>query len=146
MVPSVGSVGDIITIGKLITELITALNDCRGSAHSFQLVVQELQAFGAVIQETDNLIRNSPPQPGRDALRAALGQVCENSRMSIAAALSRVRKYQDSLKIGGSGHRVQDTARKVQWKIFEVDEAEKFRLELIARTSSLHGLLLFWNM
>ncbi|KAL9089679.1 MAG: hypothetical protein Q9159_002407 [Coniocarpon cinnabarinum] len=141
-----GSVGDIIALTKLIKELVEALNDSRGAAHDFRKLVRQLQSLGSVLQEVHLLLCRHEPSPGLDALRASTIRVAAGCQESAEEFLAQVRKYQQSLREGGSGRKIVDGVRKVQWRLLKKEDAQAFQSQLLAQTSSLQTLVELWNI
>ncbi|KAL9059369.1 MAG: hypothetical protein Q9162_001238 [Coniocarpon cinnabarinum] len=141
-----GSVGDIIALTKLVKELVEALNDSRGAAHDFRKLVRQLQGLGSVLQEVHLLLRRHEPSPGLDALRASTIRVAAGCQESAEEFLAQVRKYQQSLREGGSGRKIVDGVRKVQWRLLKKEDAQAFQSQVLAQTSSLQTLVELWNI
>ncbi|KAK3332118.1 hypothetical protein B0T19DRAFT_456649 [Cercophora scortea] len=117
-----GAVGDIISVSLLAKELMLALDSTRGSASEYQAIVRELLFLDLALLKVEDLLRTTGDSPEIQAL---------------------IRKYDGSLAArGGSGNRLMDVARKVQWKASDKQrDIDKFRVELTGYTESL-GLLL----
>ncbi|KAL9082773.1 MAG: hypothetical protein Q9159_006186 [Coniocarpon cinnabarinum] len=122
----VASVGDIIAVGLLIKDLVSALNEARGSSHDFQQLVRQLQSLGDVLHQVETLVRRHDASPGLNALCVSITRRTATCEDLIKPFFLKVRKYQHSLKVGGSGSVFQDAACKMRWKICEADEVESF--------------------
>ncbi|KAL9050967.1 MAG: hypothetical protein Q9162_006318 [Coniocarpon cinnabarinum] len=142
----VASVGDIIAVGLLIKDLVSALNEARGSSHDFQQLVRQLQSLGDVLHQVETLVRRHDASPGLNALCVSITRRTATCEDLIKPFLLKVRKYQHSLKVGGSGSVFQDAACKMRWKICEADEVESFRAHLLTHTISIQALLEMWNI
>ena len=143
---AVGSAGDIISLCLLIKAIVKALHDSRGSSHSFQRLVVQLQALERALLEVDLLIRKHETSPELNALCVAAGQAASNCRNTAGPFLIRLRTFQQSLRPGGTRNKVKDALRKVQWATLHEDEVDKFYAEVAAHTASLNMLLITWSM
>ena len=143
---SCGSVGDVIAVCQLVKDLIAALNDCRGSSGEFNELVKELQSLARALHEVNVLATKHEGTQELYALVEAARAAAQGCRESINRMLKRVRRYQDSLRLGGSGNAFKDTARKVQWRILEKEEVDRFRAEVTAHANSLNIVLISASM
>ena len=141
-----GSVGDIIAVSLLVKDLVSALNDCRGSSGEFKEVLRELQSLERALLEDNVLANKHEATQELHALVEAARAAAQGCRQSIDCMLQRVRRYQESLRSGGSGNLLKDGARKVQWKIVERDEIDRFRAEVAAHANSLNIVLISASM
>lgn len=141
-----GSVGDIIAVALLVKDLASALNDCRGSSNEFKEVLRELQSLERALREVNVLATKHEATQELHALVEAARAAAQACRQSIDSMLHRVRRYQESLRHGGSGNLLKDGARKVQWKILESDEVDRFRAEVSAHANSLNIVLISASM
>ena len=141
-----GSVGDIISVCLLIKDLVDALNDCQGSAHDYQQLVKELRSLERVLLQVNQLVCKYEASPALNVYCVDARDAVENCRQSAEPFLKQLKTYSRSLKPGGSGNVVKDTVRKVQWKVVQTDNLEKFYKEITTQTNTLNSLLLTWNM
>ena len=141
-----GSVGDIISLCMLIKDLVDALNGCQKSSHSFQQLVLELQSLERALLEVELLVRKHEASAELNALCVATSQIITNCRRCTEPFLRRVKTYQQTLRPGGSGNRLKDVSRKMQWKMLRKDEVDVFYAEISAHTGSLNMLLITWSM
>ena len=64
-----GSVGDIITVVGIIKDLITTLNDSRGSSADYHRITHELRNFENILHNLDALIKACENHTEYTALR-----------------------------------------------------------------------------
>ncbi|KAM7192580.1 hypothetical protein V8F20_008789 [Naviculisporaceae sp. PSN 640] len=135
-----GSFGDLLAIGILIKDIIVCLDDCRGASKEYQDLVQSLTILGTAIQEVDLIFRGQ-------RRRAVAPRLCESASKSIAQIQrtlesfnEKLQKFRPSLTPGGSGNRLKDVARKIQFKMDEKD-MEKFKGEVTGYTVALRILM-----
>ena len=141
-----GAVGDVIAVVLLIKDLVAALNDCRGSAYNFQLLVQQLQSLERALIEVDLLVKKHAASPGLSALCCAVGEAAGHCQNSAKSFYEKVKKYQQSLKPHGSGNFLKDTTRKIQFQILDRKDIDEFYGQVTAHVSSLNLLMITWSM
>jgi hypothetical protein len=54
----------------------------------------------------------------------------DQCRLSISAFLDNIKSYNRSLGVGGSGSRLRDAAKKIQWTLTQKDDLVRFRTEI----------------
>lgn len=137
----VGSLGDVIAVSLLARDLARALDDTRGSATEYQQVIQELWAFDQALHEVEHLSANCGQAVRANALCQTTTGMALQCRGSIDAFLTVIKRYQASLRKGGSGNVLRDTYWKVHWKVSQKDELQKFRAIISGQVSMLNMLL-----
>lgn len=135
-----GAVGDFIALSVLIKDIIGALDDCRGSSKVYQDLVQSLVILDGALGEVDQVFRD----PRRATFAQRLCATALESVRQINDALQsfhdNLKKFRPSLGPGGSGNRLKDAARKIQFKMDEKDISAANR-EIRAYTMTLSVLL-----
>lgn len=137
----VGSLGDVIAVSLLVKDLVTALDDTRGSAPEYQHVKRELVALNEALLEVEQLCASCGHAVQVNALRQTAKQIALQCRESIDAFLSKINCYEASLREGGSSNVMKDIYWKVHWKISHKDDLQKFRTIINGQVSSLNTLL-----
>ena len=137
----VGSLGDVIALSLLVNDLVTALDDTRGSATEYQEVMRELWALDRALLEVEQLSINCGQAIQINALRQTSKQIALQCRESIDAFLTRIKRYQASLREGGSSNVIKDIYWKLHWKVSHKDDLQKFRTVINGQVSSLNTLL-----
>lgn len=127
--PSFGSVGDFLSIGILIKDVIVALDDCRGSSRKHQKLRQGL----VLLEETINLVQRAFHNPELvvpdDISTSATGLISQICQSVTTFKSQKLEKYSASFSPGGSGNSFKDAARKIQFK-FDEEDIEKFQGEI----------------
>jgi|SRR5215469_4918252 len=136
-----GSIGDIISVSLLVKDLLLALNDTRGSSAEYQEVVRELYILDSALLQVEQLSRTYTTTPELYALCETAKSTVQKCRTCVDAFTKHIRKYNKSLGVGGSGNRLKDAARKLQWSVSEKDEVAKFRAEVVGYSNSIHMLI-----
>ena len=141
----IASVGDIVSVCLLVKDLVQALQECRGSDREFQQLIKELQSLERALLEVHRLVRDHETTPELYSLCAAAEEASKNCHCSIDRKLKEVKKYQETLRAGGSGNFLKDTRRKLQWGLMEKNDLDRFHAEVTAHVHSLQILLLGTN-
>ncbi|TFY54954.1 hypothetical protein EVG20_g9496 [Dentipellis fragilis] len=143
---SFGSVGDIIAVVQLLNQVRRALCDSTGSAAEYQALIADLDAFADVLCAVQHALNPPAYQPARrrSVPPPVANAWCHALQMS-AGLLDEIRrkvlKYQDSLRIGGSGSMMRDSWRKVGWALFKKPELEGIRRRVMDQVEVLNILL-----
>lgn len=136
-----GSVGDIISISLLIKDLVKSLDEIRGSSAEFQAVIRELWSLDHALIEVVVLFRSCEQTAQLNALSATANECAENCRTCITSFQEQTKKFNLSLKGGGSGSKIRDGVFKVRWQFMEREALAKFRAEIHAHCFSINILL-----
>jgi hypothetical protein len=140
-----GSVGDLITIGLLIKDLVAALNQSRGSQAEYKQLVDELNLLQDVLARIDHLVNTAGATGGRrfevSALHDTTLQIAQNCGKCIEGFSIRLKKYGKTL--GSSGVRTKSEAFKavaanIRWQLVEKEEVVRFRAEIASQTAALN--------
>ena len=136
-----GSVGDIISISLLIKDLVTSLDNSRGSSAEYQAVIRELWSLDHALLEVGLLFRSCEQTIRLNALSDTANECAERCRKCITAFKERIEKFGKSLQSGGSGSFVRDAALKIRWQVSEKESLATFRAEINAHCFSINMLL-----
>lgn len=121
-----GSVGDIIALCGLALELSRAVSSARGSAMEYQSLRTDLDQFVQVLTQVVATFAQFEKSPSLDNLEHVTKCIIDECGALIGEVLLRLReKYGESLQPGGSGSRVRDVYKKVE---FSVRERERIQL------------------
>jgi hypothetical protein len=140
------SAGDVIALSILIKDVIKALDDSSGSSTEYQEIVRELWSLDKALLEVEHLSRTYDTTAELNALSCAARRATEQCRLHISKFLDKIKSYNRSLGPGGSGNRLKDAARKVQWTFAQKDELVKFRTEINGHASAINMLLITASM
>ena len=128
--PFAPSPGDIIALGVLIKDLVKALEESRGSSAEYQDCIRKLWALNRVVREVETLCKSDKTTIELSLHHDTLLRIANQCKGLIENVLKEIRKFGPSLRKGGSGSRVRDTLRKVQWQILRSDELAKITAEV----------------
>jgi hypothetical protein len=142
-----GSVGDIIAVGLLIKDLVTALNESRGSQAEYKQLVDKLSLLQDVLARIDALCNTAGATTGRrsevedlhnDTLRIA--QECRKCIESFSLTLKKYGKTLGSSAGRKKGEMIMTSMASLQW-LGEKKDVVKFHAEIARQTTSLIMML-----
>lgn len=139
--PSFGSLGDIISLCVLVKDTCKSFDHARGSSAEYQTILAELCALEDVLLQAALLWEQSEYSDDLEALRVTACRTAEQCRGSMERFRERVKKFDATLRPGGSGNVARDALGKVRWQISQTDELTKFRAEIIAHCTAMNVLL-----
>ncbi|KAH7140853.1 hypothetical protein EDB81DRAFT_66730 [Dactylonectria macrodidyma] len=135
-----GAVGDFISVVVIIRDILSALNDSRGSSRDFRELTQSLKVMEKALEELHGVF-NDPRVPIElDSLQSVALDTARQITCRLTEFRQKIDKYSTSLAHNGSGNPIKDTVKKIQWKL-EEGEVSKFRGEIAGYTASLKILL-----
>jgi hypothetical protein len=133
------AVGDFITAGKLIASIISALYDSRGSSASYQELYRELLSLQHALHRVNSLTSPSSHQPPEIY---AIRCIALSVQYPLADFFTKLQKYDSSLgKSAGSGSKVKDIGRKVEWRLGMDQEVKQIRVILSAHVGTVNMML-----
>src|SRR3954462_3489585 len=107
------SAGDFIAALELVTTIVNALRESGDSSAEYQALIKQLYTLESALIRVKHLELDDKQYSEVLALRQAAAQ-CQNT---IDAFWDKIQKYQPSLRAGGSGKRVRDGWRRIQWAL-----------------------------
>jgi hypothetical protein len=119
------SVGDFISGLSLVRELIKALEDGAGSGQEYRDLIRELYALERALSEVKHLQVDESLQHQKNAIE----QIACQCQDDISKFLSKIDKYQPSLRLHGSGNCLKGSLRKMQWALFQKEDVLNFGLK-----------------
>lgn len=138
MIPFGVSVGDFISGINLVRNLIKALEDTAGSSAEYRDLIKELYSLERALLEVKHLDLDESQHTQSVALQQAAIQ-CQHT---IDEFLQKLRKFQPSLRTGGSRSPWRDGLLKVEWALYKKEDVQKFRAQLHGHTASINMLLM----
>lgn len=136
-----GSVGDIISVCILIKGVVKCLDDSRGSSSEYQAVIRELDSLEHALLEVELMFLSSQGSEELASLQETALSVAAQCEKCITEYRGKVNKYNRSLRHGGSGSFIRDSAMKLKWSLSEKEQLTKFRAEIIAHCLSVNMLI-----
>jgi hypothetical protein len=141
-----GSVGDIIAVSLLIKDLVTALNQSRGSQAEYTQLVDELKLLKDVLDRIVHLCKTTGATTAVrtfevSALHDATLQIAQHCGKYIEGFNIRLQRYGKTLGSSGArtkGEALKATVAKVRWQMVEKEDVVRFRTEIASQTASLN--------
>ncbi|RSL41160.1 hypothetical protein CEP53_012924 [Fusarium sp. AF-6] len=130
-----GSLGDIIAICQVAVQLGRAIGIGSGvvgeSAKEYQDFCEDLDAFVRILMQVVATYQQHEFSPYLDGLDNATKSVIDQCGSLIQDTLAHIQpKYHDSLSSGGSGKKINDIYRKIEWSMREKDRLRDVREKL----------------
>ncbi|KAK2748038.1 hypothetical protein FQN55_004587 [Onygenales sp. PD_40] len=109
------AVGDFITVGKLIADISSCLNDASGAAHQYQHLVLELENLQRVLREIDKLPPDHDDGDGDDDEPTPMLNAIKATALSCRLPLDEFRRDQRNMRRWALGKRgvVEELRRKI---------------------------------
>ncbi|KAL5348141.1 hypothetical protein ACLOAV_006621 [Pseudogymnoascus australis] len=136
-----GSVGDIISVSVVIKDLVQALRESRGSAAEYQEIIRELSILDRVFLEVEQLSGIKGQGTELNVLYTTTDHIINECRKCLRNFLEKCQKYDASLGEGKKENLVRGVSRKIQWRLVERHELDRFRSEINTHSSCLNILL-----
>jgi len=145
-VPFGFSVGDFVAGIGLVRDVIEALQASSSSTARYQGLMSELFALERALLEVKKLGLgdNQATQPERleiEALHGVLRLIVTQCQDTINKLLEKIKKYEGHLSANGSGSKLKDALRKVQWALLTDKDLEESRAEIRGHSNSITMLL-----
>ncbi|EQB44460.1 hypothetical protein CGLO_16799 [Colletotrichum gloeosporioides Cg-14] len=135
-----GAVGDFIAVISLIKDIITALDDSRGSVKDYRDVVRSFEVLQRTVQHVSQIYDDMGTAKDLGDLRILAMSSVSQIQQSLEGFRDRNRKFERSLGGGGAKNVFRDVVRKIRWN-FEEKDVMKIRDEMKGYTASLSMLL-----
>ena len=139
-----GSIGDIIAVSLLIKDLIKCLDGARGSSAEYQSILLELQDLDYALSQVGFLLSHQELQKSGTLEDTAL-RTAEHCKTCIRGFREHIKRYNGSLRDGGSGNLVKDAAFKIKWGLSGKEGISQFRNEIKSYCLALSMLLMSAN-
>ncbi|KAI0534172.1 hypothetical protein GGR58DRAFT_69255 [Xylaria digitata] len=130
------SVGDILAVSKLVADIISCLNDSKGSQSEYRDLVRELECLQISLVHLDKLPRSEASQVLDSIKYAAL-----SCRRPLEEFLARIRNYDRSLGIQSKLNPVKATIDKIKFPLHHGDEIKKLQAYLSVHIGAINTVL-----
>ncbi|KXX74530.1 hypothetical protein MMYC01_209032 [Madurella mycetomatis] len=129
---TLGGLGDIIAVCQIAIQLGRAIGDSRyGSAKSYQDLTKELDMFVKVLMQVVATYPQYESTPYLAGIGTTTKEVVNECGSLIQESLDRWHtKYHVSLSPGGSGNRIKDAGKKMEWSLREQERARELQNKL----------------
>ena len=134
------SVGDFITVGKLVQDIISSLR--ASSISEYNELILELHGLQRALNEIEHLKCHPSQEPAITGIKVA-ALMCQYALDEFASKLKRF----ESLGLGQAGHaskfeKVKMLGTKLRWGFCMKEEVTKIRGYLVAHVGSLNMRLI----
>ena len=132
------AVGDFVTVGKLIKDIIGLLKDSAEAQDDYQELVRELDGLGRALEHVDQINPAQAQTATLDSVKCA-ALMC---RLPLDSFLSRAKEqYESSLGVESSAGRLQSARHKLKWAGLKKDDVKKLRDYLSIHVGKINTLL-----
>ena len=144
-------VGDVITTASLIKSLVDALDESRGSAAEYRRNKEKLWQLNHQLleieryYEEDVASKSFSGPDSSDSSAEVIVKLASQCRERIDDFLKSIRKYEPSLKAGGTGSRWRDAPKKIEWQVRCSKRLSKFWQEEVRGDCLFLSMLLNFN-
>ncbi|KAH5050890.1 hypothetical protein HBI37_198680 [Parastagonospora nodorum] len=132
------SVGDVIAVGKLIKDIVGALQPVGGAKSDYQELVREFQSLDTALRHLDRLEDQTTVPNHVGAIKAA-ALIC---RHPLQDFLTRIKKYETSLGPWSRAHAGKAAKDKLRWALGEKDDIRRLQTYLAIHLGTINTLLL----
>jgi hypothetical protein len=135
------SAGDFISALELVSTIVGCLRESGSSSSEYRALISQFYTLETALLRVKALKLDDSQHAEVVALRAAASQ-CQRT---IDAFWEKIKKYQPSLRAGGSGSgtgsKVKDGWMKIKWALCQKEDLVRFKAELMGHTESIEILL-----
>jgi hypothetical protein len=136
------SAGDFISALQLVATVADALRASGASSSEYRALISQLYALETALLRVKHLELDDSQHSEAVALRQAASQ-CQ---WTIDVFWEKIKKYQPSLRTGGSERRVRDSWMKIKWALCQKEDLVRFKADLTGHTQSIEVLLMAVQM
>jgi hypothetical protein len=131
------SVGDFVTVGSLIADIICSLQEVGGSKSEYQELLRELESLKHALSHLDKLHVGASSPTNLDSIKyAAL-----SCRRPLEQFLANIKKYDKSLGTWSQPGSLRSAADKVRWAFGQKNEIIKLQSYLNIHVGTINILL-----
>ena len=137
-----GAVGDLLALGILIKDIISALDNCRGSSREYQNLQESLTLLDVTLEEIGKAFHDlDRVRIARELHNTGLQSIQQVKNTLTAFHSEKLHKFRPSLgSSDGSGNRLKDAGRKIQFRLGDKDIA-RFKAEITGHIVALNLLV-----
>ncbi|KAH7348566.1 hypothetical protein BKA65DRAFT_500844 [Rhexocercosporidium sp. MPI-PUGE-AT-0058] len=125
------SAGDFIAALTLVSNVVDALRDSGDSSTEYRELISQLYTLETALIS----VKRIELDDAQHAEHVALMQAAAQCQRTIDAFWEKIKKYQPSLRAGGSGGKVKDGWRKIRWALCRKEDLRGFKADLMGHTS-----------
>ncbi|EIM82301.1 uncharacterized protein STEHIDRAFT_160850 [Stereum hirsutum FP-91666 SS1] len=136
-----GSFGDILSIVQLGYKVRTLLSESKGATEEYQQLLSELDTSLRTLHLVHGALFAKDAASLPPDVVKAIRQSVSNSWIIIFDIYSKIARFRDKLKKGGSGSMMRASWQKIGWGLFKQDELVESRRRLSEQSSVIKTLL-----
>ncbi|KAF2811278.1 ankyrin [Mytilinidion resinicola] len=148
VVPFGISIGDFIAVGALAHDIAVALNDTRGAVAEYRSLIKLLESLVTSTQQITNFVSSSAACATLkidQALANGLLFHVQCCRRLMTQFLTDSQKYTQSM-VNGQGSKAKGILRKLKWKLYNSEDAQKLELRLSSHLNAFQTYLIAINI
>lgn len=130
------SAGDFIAALNLVHTVVDALRSSGDSSTEYRELISQLYTLETALISVKRIELDDT----QHAEHVALMQAAAQCQRTIDAFWEKIKKYQPSLRSGGTGS-VKDGWRKIRWAVCRKEDLARFKADLTGHTESIEMLL-----
>ncbi|KAF2088805.1 hypothetical protein K490DRAFT_38059 [Saccharata proteae CBS 121410] len=127
------SAGDFIAGINILIESINAIKDSAGSSAQFIGLNRELYGLERALLEVNALEIDA----SQASQYAAIKQTVAHCQEAVDVFMRKIKKYQPTLRVGGSANKWRDTLHKIEWRLFRKEDIEEMHGVLATHTAAI---------
>ena len=131
------SAGDFISALELVATVVDALRESGDSSTEYRELISQLFTLETALLS----VKRVELDDAQYAEVVALQQAAAQCQRTIDAFWEKIKKFQPSLRSGGSGSRVRDGWMKIKWALCRKEDLVRFKADLMGHTESIEMLL-----
>ncbi|KAK0716155.1 hypothetical protein B0H67DRAFT_645810 [Lasiosphaeris hirsuta] len=139
-----GAVGDIISVCLLANEIITCLDDVRGSPKEYRALRDELRSLERALLEAAQMLEKQKSRIG--LLADAIAEEVTASKYCLNLFRDSLTKYDVLFQPKSLAGSTKRFTKSVQWRLVEKETISKFRESIALRFNALSILLITANV
>lgn len=132
------SAGDFIAALKLVSTVLSALQNASSANIEYQELIRELYMLETALLRVKKL----ELEDTQNAEKIVLQQAASQCQRTIDEFWQKVQKYQPHLSQNcDGGSRVKDGWMRIKWAVCKKEDLARFKVDLRGHTSSIEMLL-----
>ncbi|CAA7271293.1 unnamed protein product [Cyclocybe aegerita] len=141
------SIGDLVTLGTVISSIVKAVNETSGASAEYKELVDELNSFCNMLTIMRRTLENATISPDNELAFNSIHMEMNRCRALVDAFVDTIKPYHRALNAAGGTsrrrHSLRVIFRKVWWALFREDVSKvqtrmmSHRLQIVFLLTSL---------
>lgn len=132
------AVGDFIAGVELVKQAVEAFSKTKGASSEYQRLVSDLNACHRTLLQLQCMQEKNVFSQGT---LNELKYIADAGKADMDHFLEKNKKYQESLRVGGSGSAMKDGINKISWSFTKQKDVEQLRSSLQLKMSTINVLV-----